>query len=346
MKLESLELTNYRNHQKLKLNFMENTTLITGPNGSGKTNILEAIHLLSTTKPFRGKYDKDIISHETNFARIEALVNETKLEFVIMTNPRFDNASIKKVKVNGVAKTLYGFASALKSVLFSPENIELITASPSHRRKYLDSVLSQVSVDYKRALHDYTKAVRQRNKLLETINETGRGLDQLEFWDAKVVALGITIQEHRTNLFTFMQETLTTKVHEIDPSMELQLCYAQSAISKDRITSIRQKEIWAKRTLVGPHRDDFLFLLEDKNLAEFGSRGQQRTAILALKLGEIDFIENQTNERPILLLDDVFSEFDEAHKEAVLTVLDKQQTVITSTNPIDALYDYQQVQLN
>jgi DNA replication and repair protein RecF len=337
MQIKNIKLTNFRNHKSFETGLESGTTILTGPNAIGKTNIIEALHMLSTAKSFRAKYDRDVIKHGFDYTRIEGFIENqddgTALELYIQKNPQFENASVKKAKVNKVPKSLNNFTGVLNTVLFSPEDIDVITGSPTGRRRYMDSILYQVSSGYRRIHTEYLQAIRHRNKILEKIRETGKGYDELGYWNTKVVQNGISIQNDREKMFGFLKERLKRYGRELNGSKTLvDLLYKKSEISFDRLHEYRNKEIGAVSTLIGPHRDDFEIALDSFNLAEFGSRGQQRAVILALKLSEIDFFVDVTEKRPVLLLDDIFSELDEKHESAVLEMIKLQQTIITATH--------------
>jgi len=337
MIIKSLKLTNFRNHKKLNLDFDPRINLLVGNNGVGKTNILESIHLLSSTKSFRAKYDSDLISHDKEFAQIEAEISsqeETdRILMQIRRTERSEKTSVKKVKINNVAKSLSNFTHYLKSVLFSPEDIDVITGSPSQRRKYLDLVLYQIDSKYKKHSTDYQKAVRRRNKILELISETGSGQDQLPFWNNKILELGEYIQQKRSelleqfNIFFQSSENPYSKY-----SHNLQIIYEQNLVDTKRLYEYKNREIRAKTTLIGPHRDDFIFHLQQKDMSQFASRGEQRTAMFLMKLAEFQYIYSKLNVRPVLLLDDIFSELDPQHREAILSFINDKQTIITTSS--------------
>lgn len=346
--LSKLSLTNYRNHKKLELALKPDITLIVGPNGIGKTNILEAIHLLSTTKPYRAHYDKDVISYQADFAKIAATIKKNgdkdELILAIKNLDALKNTSIKKATVNGVAKTLYSFAGMLNTVLFAPEDIEMITDSPTLRRKYMDSVLIQVDKAYKKSLAAYTKALRQRNKLLRLMWEHNKGYDQIEYWNDLISVNGRLIQQKRADMFDFLGQELKGHMHEFEQKLDVSLKYVKNEISTERLLEYKMREMAAKTSLIGPHRDNFEIFIDTHNIAYFGSRGQQRAALLALKLAEMDFFEKKTGARPLLLLDDIFSELDRRHKEIVFDVIGKQQTIITSTEELTRLTGYTKIE--
>lgn len=335
MKILTLQLTDFRNHNNLKIEFNEKSMLIRGPNGIGKSNILEAIHLLSTTKSLRTKYDREVIGHEANLARVKARAKVNgdvlDLEMTIAKSDKYVNSSKKIVKANKVNKSLNYFSGLLNSVLFTPTDIEILTGSPTVRRKYIDSIFFQIDKDYKKDLNNYTKAIRQRNKVLENIRDTSYGQAQLPFWDEKILEYGKNIQAKRKNLFDFVN----LKVGEYENKLNSKdtryvVHYKQNKISPARLEKYKNAEIASATTLVGPHRDDFFIEFNGFDIATFGSRGQQRTTMLALKLCEIDFITKNTGKRPILLLDDIYSELDPAHKTAIDEIVSLQQTIITT----------------
>ncbi|OGC50766.1 hypothetical protein A2716_01890 [candidate division WWE3 bacterium RIFCSPHIGHO2_01_FULL_40_23] len=336
MKIEKLKLTNFRNFNKLELNF-ENLNVIFGPNASGKSTVLEAIHLLSTAKSERAQYDKDMIQRGKEFAKIEAGITRDeeniKLELNIVASERYQNLARKLVKVNGVSKTLINFAGNLNSVLFTPSDLELITNGPVLRRRYLDSVLSQVSEEYRHSHTNFTKIIKQRNKLLERINEEGKGQSELYFWNESLMKEGNIIHKHRQEFFDYIKNLLSRygkKLHK--DGGDLTEYYKKSEVTKERLEEYKTREIAAKNTLIGPNRDDFSLLLSGMDLQSFGSRGEQRMAVLVLKLCEMDFIYNSVHIRPVLLLDDIFSELDAAHKKRIFEVTALQQTIITTTD--------------
>jgi DNA replication and repair protein RecF len=338
MILKKIKFTNFRSHKNFETDLDPRTTVIVGPNAIGKTNVLEGIYMLSTAKPFRAKYDKDVIKHTSEHAHLEGTVenddgSQTSLELHIQKNQAFENASVKKAKVNKVPRSIQAFAGNLKTVLFSPTDMELLTGSPAERRRYMDTILYLVSQDYKKVHSEYVLAVKHRNRVLEKIKETGRGKDELGFWNTKIVQNGSLIQSFRKNLIEELQKDLLSyglRLSNMDDTLQIE--YLINEISYERLHNYQDREIAAKSTLIGPHRDDFVIKSENYNIAEFGSRGQQRSAVLALKMSELSYINRQTDSKPVLLLDDIFSELDASHEAAVLEVINGYQTVIATTD--------------
>jgi DNA replication and repair protein RecF len=329
--LKSISLHNFRNYKKSEFSF-EKTTLVVGPNTSGKSNLVEGIYLLATGKSFRTDKDAQMLKFTEEVGRVKGVVNDDELE-VLLTNGEANGGSqYKKFLINGVAKRRVDFAGKLLAVLFSPQDLEIIIESPSLRRNFLDEVLEQVDRDYRVAIIAYVKALRQRNALLEMARETGqRNEKQMEYWDNLVIENGNIITAKREEFVNFINSS-TKDI--FDCVVE----YDKSLISKERLTQYEREEVAAGVTLVGPHRDDFSVLMfngADKtahNVKFYGSRGQQRLAILQLKMLQLLYIEKQLGERPLLLLDDIFSELDEGHIQLILEEISKQQTIITTTH--------------
>jgi len=333
MKVNSIKLTNFRNHSKAEFGFDENISIIVGKNGSGKTNILEAIFLLTGNRSPWVKFDRDLISFGKQFCTVTSKIeNEgdiNDVEIQVLTSNINLNASSKKIKVNKVPKRSGVLKEYFSAILFTPRDIETITGTPSLRRKYIDSILQQSDTRYKKDLDTYTKAVKRRNKILEQISETGVGHNQLTFWTDKIVETGTYIQKVRQEYVAYLNKKIGTKVETHGNS--LSIGYIKNEISTERLEKHKETEIFARTTLVGPHRDDYEIKIADRNISEFGSRGQQREAILAANMCEIDFLEEKVHHKPTLLLDDVFSEFDDDHKAGIVKLTKEYQTIITCT---------------
>ncbi len=314
MQLLDLNLQNFRSYSNSSINFSPNTTLIVGPNTAGKTNILEAIFLLATGKSFHAEKDMEMIRFGEKIARVKT----DGLEIVLMPQKRY--------LVNGVSKRQMDFIGNIRAVLFAPTDLELITDSPSLRRKYLDFVLIQVDREYRRALSLYEKGVRQRNKLLERIRDEGIPHSQLYFWDDLLIKNGQIITLKRQEYINYIN-------YQPSDLGVFSVVYDRSEMSRERLDQYTREEVSAATTLVGPHRDDFKILKgEDKDISLYGSRGEQRMAILWLKMAELEFITSKTGSRPLLLLDDIFSELDKAHRNHIMEIIPKQQTIITTTD--------------
>lgn len=317
MKLTSLTLQNFRSYSNKTFEFSAGTTIIFGANAAGKTNILEAIMLLATGKSFRADREAETIQWEKDFSRILGRIDDLKLELF--------HQPLKRFLVNGVSRRMIDFVGNLRAVLFWPEDLELVTDSPSYRRKYLDSVLVQVDREYRRNLFSYERGLRQRNKLLDLIQEGKASRSQLLFWNQLLVKAGEYITNKREEFLAY-----AVSYHVLGSTYNAK--YDKSIISESRLAQYKDEEIAAKSTLVGPHRDDFFIFEKNIQLSKYGSRGEQRLAVLWLKLAQLAFIEKYTGTRPILLLDDIFSELDTTHRKVILDVTKQQLTIITSAN--------------
>ena len=332
MYLSSLSLQNFRNYKKENFSFSDNTTLLVGKNGVGKTNILEAIFLLATGKSFRATREQQMILYGQELGRVIGIKKDDKLEILLTTGEvQGERAPRKRYLINGAGKRKMDFVGRLMSVLFRPEDIELVLGSPSIRRNYLDSVLEQVDREYRRSNLSYQKGLRQRNKLLEKIREGEAERKQLLFWNKLLIKNGEIVTEKRRELIEFVNEEFKEK------KLDLSLKYDNSVISEGRLKKYAEAEMGAGKTLVGPHRDDFLFVKQrkgklKKDLSIYGSRGEQRMAVLTIKLAELEFVKSKTELKPVLLLDDIFSELDHEHRNEVLLLLDKQQTIVTTSD--------------
>lgn len=349
MLINKIHLSNFRNFEEKSFEFSKDTTVVVGPNASGKTNLLESIFLLSTGKSFKARIEEEMINYNEEIGRVKGIIVEkeagkvkpseleivlTRGEITIGDSPeKTEKVARKRLLVNGSGKRLVDFSGILKAVLFGPWDMELVTESPSTRRRFLDTVLYQVDKEYRRASLSYEKGLRQRNKLLYRIREEGVHRSQLVFWDRLLIKNGDYLSQKREEFIDFVNDTKSLD-HKL-----FSLLYDKSAISEGRLAEYQQEEVAAATTLVGPHRDDFIFEVRDekknnrRDLAKYGSRGEQRMGVLWIKMAELQFIQENTKEKPILLLDDIFSELDHAHRGLVIEASESQQTIITTADP-------------
>lgn len=343
MNITSLYLENLRNHHKKDFSFSDKITIIVGQNTTGKTNIVEAVYCLALGKSFRSGKDTELITFNKELARIRALLKEAndekKLEIVLSRGEVMRmKTPLKRFLVNDIARRGLDFIGNLKVVLFWPEHMELITDSPSLRRRYLDSVLIQIDREYRRTLLSYERGIRQRNKLLEKIREGQAQGHHLLFWNQLLIKQGNYISDKRNEFIEYINN------YQIDnlanKGIRYHLEYDKSLISELRLEQYKDAEVSAGATLVGPHRDDLIFKIEGPakqtkdlfNLSSFGSRGEQRLAVLWLKLAELAFLESKSGQKPVLLLDDIFSELDHEHREIIFHIVGHQQTIMTITD--------------
>jgi DNA replication and repair protein RecF len=332
--ITKVNLNNFRNFDKKDFKFSEKVTIIVGPNAAGKTNILESLYLLSSAKSFKAKVETEMINYSQDLARVNGqLLSGIELQLVITRGlidigaERPEKVARKKLSVNGVGKRMVDFAGNFKTTFFGPQDMDLVTESPSLRRRFLDSVLSQADREYRRCLLSYEKGVRQRNRLLWRIREEGVPRSQLLFWNTLLIKNGDYISKKRAEFIDYVNDQ-----DDGDSSKDYSLFYDRSVISEGRLEQYSREEVAAATTLVGPHRDDFTFFEGKRNLASYGSRGEQRMGVLWVKMSELNFIEEVTSERPTLLLDDIFSELDHEHRGMVVKLSGRQQTIITTAD--------------
>jgi len=329
MQLATITLTHFRTYTRQTLSFSP-LTIIVGENTVGKTNILEAIHMLSTGKSFRADKDVDTIQFGSDFSRIDAALQDDN-STVKMSVQLINNSTIfhKRYLINGVGKRLVDFASFFCSIIFSPQDLEIISESPQMRRRYGDGLLFATSPEYRVAHTTYMKALRQRNKLLGLIKAGKRHYkaDEFVYWNNLLLEHAKTIHTHRQQYI----EYVNAAKQEIYP---IELSYDASLITPERLEKYKDAELASGVTLIGPQRDDIViqFPNTDRLIREFASRGEQRLAVLQLKLFELEYVRKHTNTQPILLLDDVFSELDSSNIAHIVQTLPKQQTIITTTH--------------
>ncbi len=332
MFLKSLNLINFRNYAQLELNFDQRPTIFVGNNAAGKSNILEAIYLLSTTKSQRVDKEDELIKKGEEFAKIEGFFrpeddqplagNETEL--LIILNRITETVNFrKKTLVNGISKRTLDFIGNLPAVIFYPSDINMVTGSPSLRRWHLDLGLAQIDPEYKKSITTYEQFLTARNKVLKRIREGKGRVDELEYWTEELIKYGQVIFEKRKAFFEF--------INSLEKLLgDYRFEYIPSILTKDKLKETNGREVAAAATLIGPHRDDYSIQLAGRNLAHYGSRGEQRTATMAFKLAQLEYMASSLGKRPILLLDDVFSELDANHRAAVSEIAKLQQTIIAT----------------
>ena len=334
MALTSLQLTNFRSYSDTTVKLSPDVTLVVGPNASGKTNLLESLYVLASTKSFRAK-DRDLVHHGSDFFRIAATGEDTEYAIGLRTDPVLE----KRVTHNGVKRPLVRHIGHLQATLFEPTDLELISGPPESRRRYLDYILSQTNRDYLTTLQSYRRVLRQRNALLDGFEiESVRG--QIFSWDLQLVELASEIYAQRKGLIHYLNDNLTSLYGDISgDTVPLRLTYLSSVeagnyadVFLDTLTKNLPRDLAAGFTTIGPHREDFKVSFNNNEIMAVASRGEVRTLVLALKLAELTYSQEQTGIRPLLLLDDVFSELDHDRRTYLLNCLNGYQTVITTTD--------------
>ena len=342
MYLSKLLLQNFRSYQNQLFEFDSKLNLILGPNGSGKTNILEAVFFLSSGKSFRSSSQSKLINWGSYFSSVRAKLidnqkDTTEIEVRISKDPKLSTSSIsRKFLIEKVIKTRKKYLGIIKNVVFQPEDIRLITGSPTRRRDFLDEIFFQTEWRYSSALSQYNRGLKHRNELLDQIKQNLASPNDLFYWDQVLIKNSKIIHDFR---IAFVKSVNAFFSNHNDLQINtISINYRPSILNEDKLKNNYQIDLNRGYTQIGPHRDDFsldnsIFGASDKNLAFWGSRGQQRLAVLALRLAQINFLEETYHDKPILLLDDIFSELDLEHQQLVVKVCQKYQTIFTSSEP-------------
>jgi DNA replication and repair protein RecF len=342
----------------LDLDLHPGVTLLLGDNAQGKTNLLEAIYYLATSRsPHAGAerelvnwlaVDQEPLPYARLVGRVERDGSDLTIEITLTQQANNEGRFRKQIRLNGVARRAMDLLGQLNAVLFLPEDVALVFGPPRRRRRYLDATLCQIDTVYCRSLSRYNQIVTQRNALLRDLRDRGGDRTQLVYWDEQLAEHGAYLVTRRQEALRVLDE-LAHAVHSqlTDGRERLHLHYMPSIEFTGEINSGTvgeafraqlqarcQREVAAGMTFVGPHRDDMSFVVNDVDAGTYGSRGQQRTAALALKLAEVDLMRRETGAHPVLLLDDVLSELDAQRRQFLLRYLDDgpQQAVITTTD--------------
>lgn len=345
MRLTSLSLDRFRSYAQLTLDVSGSLLhSFVGQNGSGKTNLLEAISVLSLSKSGLGAEDEHLIRWEETFTRVRGEVRTDaeepfSLEVAMQTSPRRQKACFR----NDVKISAAELVGQLPTALFLPQDLELFAGAPAERRRFLDQILCQVSAKYFQAVAGYTKLLKQRNALLRAIGQGNAREEELEPWDHQLAAAGSAVTVSRLELLETFGLTLVQEVQALGEKWnDVQIVYDRASTSRtteeltvEMTRLLRQnwqRDVILLATTVGPHREDWTLTVDGRPLTSFASRGQTRTAVLALLFLEASFMEISRGERPIVLLDDVFSELDDNHQAGVLKAFAGHQVFLTGTH--------------
>lgn len=334
MIIRSLELSNFRNYEKLNISFSPDVTILYGDNAQGKTNVLEALYTASTTKSQKGSKDKDMIKFNESESHIRMTVEDGDIERRI--DMHLKSTKQKGVAIDGIpirkASELYGIMNIIS---FSPDDLGIIKEGPAERRRFIDMELCQLDKLYMHNFSGYNRALDQRNNLLKQISFNAELKGTLNVWDEQLINFGEYLIEKR-GLFIKEISDIASKIHSIitenKETLEIQYLPSTDKESfRNELLSSREKDIILKMTNVGPHRDDMIFMVNGQDARKYGSQGQQRTAALTLKLAEIELVKEKTGKNPVLLLDDVLSELDRNRQNKLLENISGVQTIVTCT---------------
>lgn len=334
MIINSLELLNFRNYERETFDFDPETNVLFGDNAQGKTNVLEGIYLSSTTRSHKGSKDREMIRLGNEEAHLKMFVEKNGINHKIDVHLKKNKS--KGIAIDGVPAKKSGELLGISNVVFfSPEDLGIIQNGPDARRRFIDMELCQLDRMYLFHLTKYKHVLKQRNELLKQIGINSELKDTLDIWNSKLVEYGTYVIRVREEFV----KKLNGYIKEIHKSLtggkeEIDLTYEANVSVKDfeqKLIMSEQKDLYTKTTNTGPHRDDLSFISEKKDLRKYGSRGQQRTGALSLKLTEIKIVEEKAGEKPILLLDDVLSELDRKRQNYLLEHIKGIQTIITCT---------------
>lgn len=334
MVVSRLRLTNFRSYAQADFELHPSVTIVVGPNASGKTNLLEALYVLSTTRSFRTG-DRELIFEGRDYFRIEAEAEGEELAIGFSV----EGGRRKQVTHGGVKRTLARHLGVMPAVLFEPTDLDLVAGPPEGRRRYLDLILSQTDPEYLVSLHRYRRVLQQRNKLLDGFDiESVRG--QIFAWDIKLAEAAAVLINQRAGLLKHFNQVLSERYGLIaGQELDLSVAYHPSVHGRqvaekflEVLAETLPRDLAAGFTTHGPHRDDFKVTYHGQPIEDVASRGEVRTTVLALKLAELAYLQDVTGRTPLLLLDDVFSELDSGRRARLVEQLKNYQTLITTTD--------------
>lgn len=334
MIIKSLEIADLRNYETLTISFDKGTNILCGDNAQGKTNIVEAIYLSATTKSHKGSKDKEIVNFYKEEGHIRTYLEKDGVETRI-------DMHLRKNKSKGIAidgqkiKKAADLLGLLNVVLFSPEDLSIIKNGPAERRRFADMELCQLDHFYLYNLNHYNKIVNQRNKLLKDMYFNPGLRETLNIWDSQLLSFGSKVIERRTLFASQLCEIISGLHKKLSGGKEELIIQYEPDVSIEEFESKlkinQERDVKLKQTSIGPHRDDFSFIVNGIDIRKYGSQGQQRTAALSLKLSEIELVKKMTKDTPVLLLDDVLSELDSNRQNYLLNSIGNIQTIITCT---------------
>ena len=337
MYINKLKLQNFRNYEEIEIEFNKNINIIYGDNAQGKTNILESIFLSSFGKSFRTSKEKELIKFGQNRLIVEIEYEKKDRSGKV----KIEICDKKQILVNGIKiKKLSELLGNVHIVIFTPDDINILKEGPAERRKFLDMMIGQLRPNYVYNLNLYLKTLDQRNNYLKQIKEENKSQELLDIWDEKLAEYGEIIYKYRKEYIEKIIEKIKNIHKKITNENEkIEIEYFSNCNNKSDYLNLlkerRKLDIIKGFTTKGIHRDDFLIYINEKEVGSFGSQGQNRTAILSLKLAELNVIYDEIGEYPILLLDDFMSELDKNRKNNFLENIENAQVIITGTEKID-----------
>ena len=332
MYIKNLEIENFRNYKKQKIEFVKGINIFYGNNAQGKTNIIESIFFSSFGKSFRTNKEKEIIKKGEDFAKINVEYQKKdrdgKIKIIISDKKMI---YLNDIKIQRLSEML----GKINVVIFSPDDINILKQGPQNRRKFLNIMISQLKINYVTTLNYYIKTLEQRNNYLKQKNCDD---NMLEIWDEKLAEYGTKIQEYRKEYIEKLNEKIKS-IHKEITEEDIEIKYFSDFKNKENFLEKMKKNREIDKikgfTSVGIHRDDFKIYLNGEDAAIYGSQGQNRTSAISLKIAELEVIKDEINEYPIMLLDDFMSELDHTRIEKLLNKIKNIQVIITCTEKIE-----------
>ena len=354
VEMTRLVLTNYRSYRSLDLALSPGLSVLHGANAAGKSNLMEAAYLLAIGKSYRALTERELVSWDAAEAGGYAMVvgNANRAEGPVELMVALDcggaqpNSVVKRVRINGLPKRAVDMVGVLSAVLFSAEDIDLVTGPPQSRRRYLDVMLSQLGGRYVQTLQRYQRVLAQRNHLLRDLRDGRAGEDELPYWDQELCVEGAAVLGARHAALERLAPLGAEAYRRLAGDGELEIAYAGAVPAGDApigeafeaaLRSSRSRERAMAMTIVGPHRDDLRLTLGGVDIARHASRGQARLAALALRIAEARLLHERRGDAPVLLLDDVLSELDDARRAQVLEEAQRYPQAIVSTADLRAV---------
>ena len=336
MWIEDLKINNFRNYEDQKIKLNKNINIFYGENAQGKTNIIESVFLSSIGKSFRASKDSELIKFGKNFAKIEVGFHKSDRDGnieIVISNKK--NININKIKI----KKLSDLLGNINTVIFTPDDINILKGGPQNRRKFLDIMISQLRPNYMNAVGLYKKALDERNNYLKKIKLENANENLLELWDAQLINYGNIISNYRNEFIEKLKEKINIIHKNITGNKEnIKIEYISDCFDKNKFKEFlkerKKLDIIKGYTTSGIHRDDFKIFINDILVNVYGSQGQHRTAILSLKIAELQVIADEIGENPILLLDDFMSELDEKRRNNFMENIKDTQVIITCTDKL------------
>ena len=337
MWISKIKLNNFRNYKSQEIDLKEGINLFYGENAQGKTNIIESIYLCSVGKSFRARRDQELIKFNEKNAFVEIAFNKSDRDGKI----KIEIEKRKTISVNGIKlKKLSELLGNINVVIFTPDDIDILKGGPQKRRRFLDVMISQLKPNYMHVLGLYLKTMEQRNNYLRQIKQESKDENMLDIWDEKLAEYGTKIYEYREEFINKIKNKIGGIHHKITDNKEIiEIEYISTCRDRQEYLKLlkqrRKLDIIKGFTTKGIHRDDFVIYINNNAVNVYGSQGQHRTAILSLKLSELNVVYDEIGEYPILLLDDFMSELDEQRKKSFLENIKNAQVIITCTEKID-----------